>query len=165
MFPASVMHLHSFPGSACARKRRSAAGKCSSPRADGSEVGLPLHFIWRHGRCTTPRTTWESSSVGSAASSGNRRRLPLQLISSLESSTTCSARERHMTNPCSQMRRGGVEACRDAAPQAGRSSWIQNHSGRGRLIVPWFVFGIVFLGVSRRRPQIVIRLVEVAHGT
>jgi hypothetical protein len=27
-----------------------------------------------------------------------------------------------------------------------------------------FVFGIVFLGVSRWRPQIVIHLVEVAHG-
>jgi hypothetical protein len=27
-----------------------------------------------------------------------------------------------------------------------------------------FVFGIVFLGVSRRQPQIVIRLMEVAHG-
>lgn len=31
----------------------------------------------------------------------------------------------------------GVETCRDAAPQAGRSSRIQNHSGRRRLIVPW----------------------------
>jgi transposase len=48
-----------------------------------------------------PKTTWESSSAGFAASSGNLKLLQLQLTSLPESSTTCSAHERHTTNPCS----------------------------------------------------------------
>jgi transposase len=50
---------------------------------------------------TTPKTIWESSSGGSVASSASLRRSQPRPTSSLESSTTCSAHERHMTNRCS----------------------------------------------------------------
>jgi hypothetical protein len=135
--PASVMHPHSPPGSVCVLRRRSVAEKSSSQRADESAAGLPSHSVWRHGRYTTPRTTWESSSVESAVSSASPRLLPLQHTSSPGSSTTCSAHESPMTNPYStSAKRGGVEACRDAAPQAGCAPGISNHPGRRRLIVP-----------------------------
>jgi hypothetical protein len=97
----SAMHPRSPLGSACARKRRSAAEKCSSPRADQSEAGFPSHFVWRHVLYTMPKTTWENSSAGYAASSENLKLSQVQFTSLPESSTTCSALERRVTNPCS----------------------------------------------------------------
>src|SRR5579859_342224 len=101
MFPASVTHPHSPLGSACVRKRRSAAKKCSSPKAGESEAGSPSHSAWRHVLYIMPKTIWENSSEGSAANSENLKLLQLPLTSLPESFTTCSARESHMTNPYS----------------------------------------------------------------
>jgi hypothetical protein len=67
------------------------------------------------------------------ASSANRRRSPPQLISSLESFTTCSTRERHMTNGCSTI----AKRRRCSVPKCGSvnrfSTGISNHSNGRRL--------------------------------
>jgi len=127
------MHPHSPLGSACVRKRRSAAEKCSSQRADESEAASPSHSVLRHVLYIMPKTTWESSSAGSAASSENLKLLQLQLTSLPESSTTCSAPERHMTNPCStnaKRRRSSVPRC----AFAGRPHTLDFESLRQRKV-------------------------------
>ena len=116
----------------CVRKRRSAAEKSSSPKADESGAEWPSHFVTScqrlHGRVLSQNLlqTWQAPGHYRYSAQTRAHRLP-------------PAKHRRVIQRVRlpQMRRGGAQACRDATSQAGCTSRISNHSDSGRLIVPW----------------------------
>ena len=89
MFPGSEMPLLSHPGWGSARRRRSAAARCCSPKADAFEAALRPPCAWALNPYITPKTIWVNSSAVLPANSAGLRRSRPQRTNSLVSSFTC----------------------------------------------------------------------------